>query len=537
MPSLARSLCLIVLPFLLAADWPQWGGTAARNNVATGKGLPVEWEAGSFDKAGHWKGSPDSPVRWAARLGGESYGSPVIVGDQVYCATNNGAGYLKRYPANVDLGCLLCFARADGKFLWQYSAEKLALGRSVDWPKQGICSAPLVEGNRLWVVDSRGQVVCLDTAGFRDGKNDGPVTDEPSHDAAEADVVWRFDMMKELGTRQRYMSCCSVTAAGDLLLAGTSNGTDQDDRVTFPQAASFIALNKHTGALVWADNSPGGNILEGQWSSPAYGVLGGVPQAIFAGGDGWVYSFLAQPSDDRRPKLLWKFDCNPKTAVWEAGGSGQRNQIIATPVIADGHVFVATGQDPEAGEGPGDLWRIDPTRRGDTSAELVVDADGKPVPPGRKAAVDTDAGQKVLPNPNSAAVWHYRGAVDKTKGGKADFKQVMHRSLGSPVIHDGLLVIGDFAGLVHCLDAQTGQTLWTHDLMSAIWGTPLVADGKIYLGTEDGDVVVFACGRQEKLLAKNALNGSIYGTITLADNVLYVATRSHLFAIGEEKGK
>ena len=52
---------------------------------------------------------------------------------------------------------------------------------------------------------------------------------------------------------------------------------------------------------------------------------------------------------------------------------------------------------------------IDPSRRGDVSAELVVDQEGKPVKPRRVAAVDTESGEKVVPNPNSAAVWHYRG--------------------------------------------------------------------------------------------------------------------------------
>ena len=101
-------------------------------------------------------------------------------------------------------------------------------------------------------------------------------------------------MMGQLGTRQHNMCSCSVTAAGDLLLVSTSNGVDEThENIPAPDAPSFIALDKHTGKLVWADNSPGRNILHGQWSSPAFAVLGGVPQAIFAGGDGWLYSFLA----------------------------------------------------------------------------------------------------------------------------------------------------------------------------------------------------------------------------------------------------
>ena len=94
----------------------------------------------------------------------------------------------------------MAFRRADGKFLWQYSAEKLAAGRAVDWPQQGICDSPLVEGDRLWIVTNRGEVVCLDTEGFLDGENDGPFTSEAATAPDEADVVWSFDMMGKLGT-------------------------------------------------------------------------------------------------------------------------------------------------------------------------------------------------------------------------------------------------------------------------------------------------------------------------------------------------
>ena len=74
---------------------------------------------------------------------------------------------------------LLCFSEKDGKFLWQHSNEKLPTGRVHDWPLQGICATPLVEGERLWYVTNRGEVVCLDTKGFHDNKDNGPVTKDP----------------------------------------------------------------------------------------------------------------------------------------------------------------------------------------------------------------------------------------------------------------------------------------------------------------------------------------------------------------------
>ncbi len=518
----------------------QLGGSSRRNNVSHPQNIPWQWEVGGFDrKTGDWKSESAKNIKWVVRLGTQTYGTPIVAGSKVFCATNNGGGRLERFPAKIDLGCLLCFSRGDGRFRWQYSCKKLAAGRSVDWPLQGICSSPLVQGHRLWVVDSRGCVVCLDTGGFGDGENDGPFTGEESTDKNEADIVWKFDMMKQLGIMQHNMCSCSVTAVGDLLFVNTSNGVDDSHQhVPAPKAPSFIALNKNTGKLVWADASPGANILHGQWSSAACGVIGGVRQAIFAGGDGWIYSFAAEPSADGKPRLLWKFDCNDKDSVWEGDGQGDRASIISTPVIHGSLVYIMTGHDPEFGEAPGRLWCIDATRRGDVSPEIVIDRDGKPISMAysqtrRTRAVDKDAGEKVQTNPNSAAVWLYEGE-DADGDGELGFEESMHRGLGTVAIKAGLLFAADLAGLVHCLDAKTGKPHWTHDMLAAVWGSPLIVDAKVYLGDEDGDVVVFQLSAKRNLLAENNVGDSVYSTPVVAGDVLYISTRSRLFAIAGE---
>ena len=75
------------------------------------------------------------------------------------------------------------------------------------------------------------------------------------------------------------------------------------------KSPAFLAMDKNNGKVLWSDNSPGANVLHGQWSSPAYGKLGGVDQVLFGGGDGWLYSFDPK-GDNGKAKLLWKFDCN-----------------------------------------------------------------------------------------------------------------------------------------------------------------------------------------------------------------------------------
>ena len=518
---------------VLHAENPsQWGGGPDKNNVSAATGLPTAWEVGDFDyDSGEWDHAEAENVLWISKLGTLSYGTPVVSGGRVYCATNNGAGYFAPFPATVDLGCLLCFSVKDGRFLWQYSAEKLEEGREVDWPQVGICSAPLVEKDRIWVVTNRCEVVCLDTEGFSDGENDGPFEEEKTTEKNEADVVWKFDMRDRFGVYPHNMTSCSAASYGDLVFVSTSNGVDESHkRIPSPDAPSFLALDKKTGELVWADASPGDRILHGQWASPAVGVFNGVPQVMFPGGDGWLYSFRAERSGSKKPELLWKFDCNPKTARWGGDGQGERNSIVGTPVIYKGRVFIATGQDPENGEGQGDLWCIDPTRRGDVSETLVFDKDGKPAPLRRIQAALTEEGDVVKPNPNSAVVWHYN-KHDANGDGEYEFEETMHRTLGMPAIKDDLLFIADVCGLIHCVDAKTGKPHWTYDAFASIWGSALIADGKVYIGDEDGDIAVFELSKEQKLLEEINMGDSVYSTPMTTGGLLYIATRSTLVAL------
>ena len=277
-----------------------------------------------------------------------------------------------------------------------------------------------------------------------------------------------------------------------MLFVCTSNGVDvEHNNIPAPQAPSFIAIDKNTKDVLWTDNSPGLNILHGQWSSPAYAVLGGVPQVIFGGGDGWLYSFAPEGDGNGKAKLLWKFDCNPKTSNYSLI-KATRNHIIGTPVIYDGLVYVAVGEDPEHGEGIGHLWCIDPTKRGDVSPELAFNSADpkKPIPHKRLQAVEPKRATSPGRIPNSAAVWHY-SEVDLNGDGKFDFEETMHRTLGTVAIKDGMLYIADFSGLFHCLDAKTGKRHWTYDMLAASWGSPLIVDDKVYIGDEDGDVAIF----------------------------------------------
>ncbi len=506
-------------------DWPQWGGSPHRNNTPTGENIPYEWNLDTGEN-----------VLWAAPLGSQTYGNPVVANGKVYVGSNNTHGYLSRYPSKIDLGVLLAFEEKTGKFLWQASSPKLPTGRVHDWPQQGICSTVYCDDKRLWYNTSRGEVVCLDVEGFYDGVNNGPFKAEPNENKDEADIIWRYDMMGDLGISQHNMCSCSITCSGNRCFVITGNGVDEGHiNIPAPNAPSFICLDKNEGNLLWSDKSPGLNILHGQWSSPCVFEAGGREQVVMGGGDGWVYSFDPAGDGKGAAKLLWKFDANPKESKYLLSGRSTRNHIIGTPVFYDGRVYTAVGEDPEHGEGIGHLYCIDPTKNGDVSAELAVDAAGKEIPHKRLQAVDTEAGEKAIPNPYSAVIWHY-DFVDRNKNGKKDFDEVMHRTIGSPAIKDDLLIISDMAGIVHCLDAKKVEdgkpvVYWAHDMLAAAWGSILVVDGKVYVGDEDGDITIVALSKKLNILAENNMVNSIYSTPVVAGNTLFISNKSTLFAL------
>jgi outer membrane protein assembly factor BamB len=449
-------------------DWPMWGGTPDRNMVSKMTGLPVSWDV----KTG-------ANVKWMAELGSQTYGNPVVSKGIVLVGTNNEK--VRDPKQGGDRGVLKAFRESDGAFLWQITHEKLSSGRVNDWPYQGICSSPLVEEGVVYYVSNRGEVIAADLQGFRDnGENDGPVKDEKFTSERDGDILWRFDMMEEVGSFPHNMSNSSPVAFGDLIYVSTSNGQDESHvNVPSPKAPAIIAINKTTGKLAWEDNSVGERILHGQWSSPTVARIGDTTQVMVGQGDGWIRGYEATTG-----KKLWEFDTNPKDSVWPK----TRNELISTPVVYEGVVYIANGQDPEHGEGVGHLYAIDPTKRGDIT--------------------------------KTGLVWHY----DKIR-----------RSISTAAIHEGIVYFPDFSGFLHAVDAKTGKAYWTHDMFAAIWGSAIVADGRIYLGDEDGDVTMLQPGKTLKVLGEMNMASSVYATAVPANGALIIANRNQLFSLALKK--
>jgi outer membrane protein assembly factor BamB len=406
-----------------------------------------------------------------------------------------------------------------------------------------------VEGNRVFYVSNRCTVVCVDIDGQK-SKTPAGVERKEFNDPSDARFTWEYDMVKELKIHPHEMFICSPMCnyspliVGDMVFVVTSNGVDEGHiSVPASEAPSFIALNKRNGKLVWKSNAPGKDIMHGQWSNPVYGEVKGVRQVIFPGGDGWLYSFVPETGE-----LIWKFDCNPKDAVYELGGTGTRSDFVGTPVVYDNKVYIGSGQDPEHATGAANFYGTAPTKKGDISRTIISgrDKDGKPL--------------NEKPNPNSCEYWCY-GGPEKGKWAQQDFK--FGRTMSTACIVDDIVYISELAGFLHCLDVRSGEHYWQYDTKGSIFGSPYYVDGKILLANDQGDLFVFkhekeqqvydevkaaqnAKGKNEAhqlmaevrkrvaekyLLSKVEFDALIRSTPVVANGVLYVMTENTLYAI------
>lgn len=475
-----------------AADQPQWGERHSRNMVSAETGLP-----------GHFDLATGENVKWVASLGSDAYASPAIASGRVLIGASNATPRDPRHQG--DRAVLLCLDEADGSLVWQSVVPRLEDDVYLDWPNIGWCSPVSMEGDRVYSVTNRYEVVCLDLKGLTDG-NDGPFLDEGRHmtprgepvmevGELDGDIIWLTDMQQAVGMYPHDSAHCSVLIDGPYLYTNTSNGVDNTHQVIrSPEAPSLIAIDKATGRVVAQDGQGiGPRIFHSTWSSPALGEVGGRRLIFFGGGDGVCYAFEAlahdaMPESVETLKLVWRFDCDPD-APKEDVRSYQRNLrespsvIKGMPVFYKDRVYLTVGGDIWWGKRQAWLKCIDATQTGDI----------------------TETGE----------IWSY--------------PLEMHAS-STPAIADGLVFATDCRGLLHCVDAETGEPYWTHKLGREIWGSALVADGKVYVGSRGRDFHIFAASKEKTVLFSTEFEAPICSTPVAANGTLYVATMDRLYA-------
>lgn len=516
-------LTIFTMSTSTAEDWPRWLGQHARN-TALSQSLPTDLEN----------------IRWQAELGKVVFGCPTVANGRVFVGTNAPGGHRDpRFP-RFRGGVLVCLDEATGDVLWRFHSPVRWLGfpKNTHMPQQiyGICSSPTIEDDRLYVVSNGDDVLCMDIQGQANG-NDGPFMNESVFMSGnpekpielnenDGDIIWRYDIPREVGVAPHDVGSCSVLVHGNALYTGTSNGigVGSPAGALKPNAPAFIALDKRDGSLIAVDGEAiSQRLFHAQWTSPTKGEVNDKTLIFLGGGDGICYGYPAI-SDEQiesarkkgapiQMKAAWKYDCNPPHYKRDKSGdriyyyqgdlriyrSKKRNgqstdgfndgggtfigpsEILSSPIFHEGRIYVATGRDPLHGFGQGILHCIDATKTGDIS--------------------------------QSGKIWSYEG---------------IGRTLSTPAVADGLIYAADLAGRLHCLDANSGSVHWIHDAEDEIWGNPLVANGKVYIMAKRS-LTILKAGEQLEILYTHP-RGSEMGPIA-ANNTLYAFIKGEFFAI------
>jgi outer membrane protein assembly factor BamB len=443
-------------------------------------------------------------IKWIVPLGTQTYATPTIAHGKVFIGTNNER---PRDPDHKgDRGVLLCLNESDGSYGWQLLATKLSDEIYKDWPKAGMASPPTIEGDRVYMVTNRGEIVCLDLIGQANG-NDGPFRDEARHMAppgtepialkdTDADILWRYDIPERMGLFPHDSAHCSIMLDGPFLYVNTNSGLKGTHaELRMPEAPTLIVLEKTTGRLLARENSGiGPGTFHSTWSSPGMATVNGRELVFFAGGNGVVYAF--EPMRDVPPvgtvatlEEIWRFDCDPAAPKkdihkYVRNRKVSPSNIKSMAVFHNNRIYVTYGGDIWWGKEQAWLKCFDATGTGDITTQ--------------------------------AERWCY---------------PVELHCCSTPSIWNGLAFVADCAGNLHCVDAETGKSYWTHDCGGEIWASTLVADDKVYLGTRRRNFWIIAAEKEKKVLCSIKLDGPIVGSAVAANGTVYVPTMKSLYAI------
>ncbi len=470
----------------------RWGGGTSPNMVSSATNLPDDLQ----------KVKP----LWMLPLGTHQYSIPTVDGGDIFVTTND-LRFDRPGTKSTGGGVLMCVDRSTGKPKWRFRSPRFKEGvvdpYHYDQWECGFASGPVLDGDRVYLVGNRGEILCLDRQGQANG-NEGPFVEEaqymqllPGEGEAlrpdDGDLIWRYDLVKELDVVPHDVCGSTLLMRGNLLYASTSNGIDGPHKtVPHPDAPTLIVLDKRTGRLVARDGELiGRRMLHCNWASPVYGEVNGQGRIFFGAGDGFLYAFEPVREDVAEVQTLkkvWAYDCNPENYRTKNGqlvpysSSGKNtpegpSEIIGTPVFYENRVYALLGQSPLHGPGQGNL-----------------------------VCVDAATGQPVWTSNR------------------------VNRSLATVSVADGLLYAVDCVGQLFCFDAKSGDLVWSHNLEGKVWSaSTFVADGKVYAGTETNQVWVLKAGREKQVLSRTRV-GAMPITPTAVDGILYLPTQTQLIA-------
>lgn len=476
MPTRTGLRCCFILLLLAstpthADDWPQFRGPNC-SGISSSRNLPTTFS--SKDK-----------VLWKVELG-DGIGSPVIVEGKVYSTAMTG-------PQQFSV---FCHHASTGKQLWRRDLKTGKLP-GITPPNSHASSTPACDGKRVYVYFSTLGLLAFDANTGKD--------------------AWRVPL-----NLPAYLMNWGA-ASSPIVYRDTVYFCLDDDLTPY-----LLAVDAVSGKPRWKKNRP--DMLAG-YAVPVICKANGRTDIVVAG------SGKMKGYDPETGKELWT--CNTLLRT-----------IMTTPVVKDGIIYIAV-------QSYGDASR---TLKFALLQWLDTNQDGKlaraEVPEAflRKFTTSDKNKDGFLAGKELDHAFQDRtnlvgggNTIQAIKGGGTGNVAKTHllwnvtkplpSNLASPLVTDGRLYVVKTGGLTSCVDISDGKLHWERKRIrsyGAYYASPVAADGKIYMASRNGFVLVLADGPKLKRLAKNDMGGEILSTPAIADNKIFIRTRKKLYCIGEK---
>ena len=272
-----------------------------------------------------------------------------------------------------------------------------------------------------------------------------------------------------------YGAVSSPIVAGELLVLN-HQGKD----------AYLLGVNRRDGRTVWKTDR---SMFQYGWSTPVHWRHDGIDEIVVLGGD-------FKPN-----QRLMAYNLSDGAERWWVGGLPPSGK--STPVIGDGLLFLA-------------------------APDIILETAAERKDPDRAAQFyEKNAARVMAVSPGTT------GEVSQANIAWSERRGVP--GVPSPLYYNGRLYTFQNGGIVFCRVARTGELLYTARLgvPGYYYSSPVAADQKVYIASEEGVVVVLDAGEKFNVLATNKLDGTILATPALVDRNIYVRTENHLYAFGK----
>ncbi len=373
-------------------------------------------------------------------------------------------------------------------------------------------SSPVIWGDQIWLATATedGKELSI----VRVDKSTGKVTlDEKLFDVANPQFCHKFNS---------YASCTPVIEEGRVYVTFGSPGT--------------ACLDTKSGKVLWERRDFVCNHFRGAGSSPIlYGNL------VIMNFDGSDFQFIVA-LDKKTGKTVWRVERSVdyrdlKNGKPEADGDWRKSYatphvatIAGKPVLLSSAAKAHYAYEPLTGK---ELWRVEERGQhscasrpllghgmiffttGFSQGQLFAVKPPEPSAWGSGCVVDAQ-----LPEDNSASkpqvVWRVKKAVANKP---------------SPLLIGDLLYMINDAGVATCVEAKTGNVVWTERVGGNFSASPIFADGRIYFFNEEGKATAIAPGREFKVLAESKLDDGFMASPAVSGKALFLRTKTALYRI------